>query len=108
MKFYKTLSRKSPSIRHNRIKSVESVAISGSVVTSSSSIKSLVHIDTYRGLSLPDLENIGALEYLGRRDTIVVIEWGKNLAEYCRQHKINYQLIKISNDSEKVRTIAIE
>jgi tRNA threonylcarbamoyladenosine biosynthesis protein TsaE len=38
-------------------------------------IKNLLHIDAYRLKSASDLETIGALEYFGKPDTIVVIEW---------------------------------
>lgn len=45
----------------------------------SSKIKNLVHIDAYRLESEADLETIGALEYFGRKDTIVLIEWANKI-----------------------------
>lgn len=42
-------------------------------------IKNLVHIDAYRLESESDLEAIGALEYFGREDTIVLIEWANKI-----------------------------
>ena len=42
-------------------------------------IKNLVHIDAYRLKSAVDLEAIGALEYFGREDTIVLIEWADKI-----------------------------
>ena len=38
-------------------------------------IKNFVHIDAYRLNSGADLAAIGAVDYLGRPDTVVAIEW---------------------------------
>lgn len=38
-------------------------------------IKHLVHVDAYRLRSAPELAGIGIEEYLGRQDTVTVIEW---------------------------------
>jgi tRNA threonylcarbamoyladenosine biosynthesis protein TsaE len=46
---------------------------------SKSKIKNLVHIDAYRLESSADLEAIGALEYFGREDTVVLIEWANKI-----------------------------
>ncbi len=42
-------------------------------------IKTLVHIDAYRLNSIKDLEAIGALEYFGRDDAVVLVEWSDKL-----------------------------
>jgi len=44
-----------------------------------SKIKNLVHIDAYRLESENDIENIGALEYFNRKDTVVLIEWADKI-----------------------------
>jgi len=68
-------------------------------------VTSLIHIDTYRGLSLSDLENIGALEYFGRPDSICLIEWGAGLEKYLKSQKIKVIKIKIKNLDEETREI---
>lgn len=68
-------------------------------------VKSLIHIDTYRGLSLADLENIGALEYFGRPDAVCLIEWGAGLKKYLQSQRIKAIKIKIKNLDEKTREI---
>ena len=38
-------------------------------------VRCLIHVDGYRLKSWRDLEGLGLLDYLGRPDTIVLIEW---------------------------------
>lgn len=42
-------------------------------------IKKLCHIDAYRLNNEADLEAIGALEYIKRKDTVTVIEWADKI-----------------------------
>ncbi|TAL19206.1 tRNA (adenosine(37)-N6)-threonylcarbamoyltransferase complex ATPase subunit type 1 TsaE [Patescibacteria group bacterium] len=39
----------------------------------------LVHIDAYRLANARALQNIGALDYLGRPDTVAVVEWAEKV-----------------------------
>jgi len=71
-------------------------------------IRNLIHIDTYRGLEIADLHNIGAIEYFHRKDCVSFVEWGAGLEDYLRQNKISYQTIKIENISENERKIIIK
>jgi len=71
--------------------------------TNNIKIKNLVHIDVYRGLALVDLENIGALEHFGERDTICLVEWGGALEEYCLKERINLKKVSIKNISQNTR-----
>lgn len=71
-------------------------------------IKKLVHIDTYRGLSLADLKNIGTLEYFGRKDTVCFVEWGAKLEKYLMQNSIVCIKIKIKILSENERRFEIK
>ena len=48
-------------------------------------IASLVHVDAYRVRDIHDLEAIGLFEWLGRPDTVVVIEWGARVASALRR-----------------------
>mgnify|MGYP000223841076 CR=1 FL=1 len=72
-----------------------------------SSIKNLVHIDAYRLESESDLEAIGALEYFGRKDTVVLIEWADKLALILNKTKKQVILINIDSPSQNQRTIQI-
>lgn len=65
--------------------------------------KRLIHIDTYRGLSVADLENIGALEYFGQKDAVCFVEWGAGLEKYLKKKKVGYKKILIENVSETER-----
>ena len=71
-------------------------------------IKNFVHIDTYRGLDINDLENIGALEYFERKDCISCVEWGENLEEYLKKNKIKFIKIIIKNLDENTRSFEIK
>lgn len=46
-----------------------------------SNIKYLIHVDAYRLNNAEELKNIGLSEYLGRPDTVVVIEWADKVKE---------------------------
>ncbi len=60
-------------------------------------IKTLVHIDTYRGADLTDLQEIGALEYFGRTATVCFVEWGEGLEKYLKKNSIKFKKIIIKN-----------
>ena len=89
-----------------RVKSQKS-KVRTALILPRQSIKNLVHIDTYRGLSLADLENIGALEYFGRNDAICFVEWGEGLEKCLRSSKIKTLLIKIRIIDSGTREIII-
>ncbi|MBI5077135.1 tRNA (adenosine(37)-N6)-threonylcarbamoyltransferase complex ATPase subunit type 1 TsaE [Candidatus Falkowbacteria bacterium] len=71
-------------------------------------IKKLVHIDAYRGLNVADLENIGALEYFGRKDTACFVEWGEKLEKLLKKLKLNYYKIEIKHLSKSKRRFIIQ
>lgn len=77
------------------------------VESSKLKVKELIHIDTYRGLSLPDLENIGALEYFGRKDTVCFVEWGAGLEKHLKNSKMKVRKIEIKNIDICIRQIKI-
>jgi len=68
-------------------------------------IKSLVHIDTYRGMDAIELENIGAMEYFGRKDCVCFVEWGAGLEDYLKKRKIKTVKIEFGSLSENKRQI---
>ncbi|MFA6537461.1 MAG: tRNA (adenosine(37)-N6)-threonylcarbamoyltransferase complex ATPase subunit type 1 TsaE [Patescibacteria group bacterium] len=71
-------------------------------------IKKLIHVDTYRGLEINDLENIGALEFFGRDDCVCFVEWGAGLEKFLKSKKIKTIILQIKNLSENEREINIK
>lgn len=65
-------------------------------------IKNFVHIDAYRLHSYNDLLAIGIEDYIGKDDSVVVIEW----ADRVKTKKIKINEIKFEINKEK-RTIKI-
>jgi len=65
----------------------------------------LIHIDCYRIKSTQEIIDIGAAEYFGRDDTIVVIEWAEKIKKILPKNSLN---VKISHrKNEKERSIII-
>ncbi|TSC74232.1 MAG: ATPase [Parcubacteria group bacterium Gr01-1014_44] len=52
-----------------------------------SKVKSLVHIDTYRLKDEKELLEIGVEDYLGKPNTICVIEWPEKIADLLKNKK---------------------
>lgn len=77
------------------------------VQSSKSKVQKFIHIDTYRGLGIADLENIGALEYFGNKDAVCFVEWGAGLEKYLMKKKINFVKVLIDNISETKREFVI-
>ncbi|MFH0988092.1 MAG: tRNA (adenosine(37)-N6)-threonylcarbamoyltransferase complex ATPase subunit type 1 TsaE, partial [Parcubacteria group bacterium] len=71
-------------------------------------VRQLVHIDTYRGLSEADLENIGAMELFGKKDAVCFVEWGAGLENYLKNKKIKTVIVKIETEDNNRRIFNIE
>ncbi len=69
----------------------------------SNKIKTLVHIDTYRLKDEEELLEIGVEDYLGKTDTVCIIEWPEKIAGLLKGKKI--KTIKISHLKENQRQI---
>lgn len=50
-------------------------------------LRHLVHVDTYRLQGVRELEDIGIGDWLGSKDSIVVVEWGEKLKSALRKKK---------------------
>lgn len=61
-------------------------------VTNKGKIKQLIHADCYRVKDGREILAAGLEEYLGREDTVVVVEWGDKVADLI---KGNIILIKL-------------
>lgn len=55
--------------------------------TTNSELQTLVHIDTYRLKDKKDLLKIGADDYLGKSDTVCIIEWPEKIAGLLKNYK---------------------
>ena len=62
-------------------------------------IKQIAHFDFYRLEQEADLEDLGLEEWLGRDDTVVLIEWPKG------EFPVKHQTIKFEIKNEKTRII---
>ena len=49
------------------------------ILNSEFRIQNFVHCDAYRIKDARALEDIGLMDYLGRPDTVVVVEWGEKI-----------------------------
>ncbi len=69
-------------------------------------IKELVHVDTYRLETYEELLEIGIEEYLGRPDTITIIEWPEKVERLLENRKVT--LVTFTPGPMTERTITIE
>ena len=51
-------------------------------------IKNLVHIDCWRIKSENELETIGLEDYLGKKNTVIVIEWADKVKKFLPKNSI--------------------
>lgn len=65
-------------------------------------IKKLVHIDAYRIKHPKDLEAIGALDYINRKDTVTIIEWIENIKEIISKETIDIELKHLGENKREV------
>ena len=68
-------------------------------------IKHLCHIDAYRLKSAKDLEAIGALDYLGKEDSICFVEWPENIKKSLPRTTL---IFKIKHLKESKREINLK
>lgn len=73
---------------------------------------SLIHIDCYRINSAKEIEDIGAQEYFGKENTVVVVEWAKKIEKLIKkmfpglQPKITRVFITIKNQNTRIFSIS--
>ena len=78
------------------------------VTSLKSKVHSLIHIDTYRLKNKEELIEIGIEDYLGKPDTICVIEWPEKVSGLLRDKNIKSIKLKLLNENENEREIVIE
>ncbi len=64
-------------------------------------IKHLCHIDAYRLKSETDIATTGLGDYLGKKDTLCLVEWPENLKFLSGYHKI---IFKHQDQNERIIT----
>lgn len=64
-------------------------------------IKQLCHVDAYRVASSHDILNTGIEEYLGRSDTVVVIEWSEKISDVLPSNIIYIEFFLITENENK-------
>lgn len=69
-------------------------------------LKYLTHIDCYRIKKAQEIIDIGAQEYFGRKDTVVVIEWAERIQKILPKKRINIT-IKIGKNHRRIVLIKI-
>ncbi len=70
-----------------------------------STLKYLVHCDAYR-VNAQSLQEVGLMDWIGRPDTIVVVEWGEKIKPLLKGRQ--YQVIKFKHGKlEQERIIEI-
>lgn len=65
-------------------------------------VRVLVHVDAYRMESLEDIKSVGIEDYLGRDDTIMVIEWAEKIKEILPKDTIYIKFGHLSQNSRKI------
>src|SRR3989344_1689685 len=58
------------------------------IFNNASSIWQLIHIDTYRLNDEHELLEIGVEDYLGKPNTVTLIEWPEKIAEILKEKKV--------------------
>jgi tRNA threonylcarbamoyladenosine biosynthesis protein TsaE len=68
-------------------------------------IKHLCHIDAYRLKFARDLAAIGALDYIGKKDCVCLIEWAEKIKKILPK---KLKQIKIKHQKENKREISVK
>ncbi len=70
-----------------------------------SNVKCLVHVDAYRLSSGKDLIDIGLKDWLGKSDTITVIEWADRAMDILPENSIIIKLKTGEKKNERIITV---
>jgi tRNA threonylcarbamoyladenosine biosynthesis protein TsaE len=70
-------------------------------------VKFLVHVDAYR-VENDDLMQAGLADYMGRPDTVVMIEWGEKLKKLLSETKLRCKIVHICHKSNAIREINLK
>ncbi len=70
-----------------------------------STIKNLVHIDTYRLKNEQELLDIGVEDYLGQQGIVTIIEWPEKISELLKNKKVTTITLEHVTDDQRKITI---
>lgn len=65
-----------------------------------SRLKDLAHIDCYRVDGAEAIRGIGATEYFGQKDTVVVIEWAEKIKKILPKRRMEIR-IKVKGENQR-------
>ncbi|HTX86787.1 MAG TPA: tRNA (adenosine(37)-N6)-threonylcarbamoyltransferase complex ATPase subunit type 1 TsaE [Candidatus Nanoarchaeia archaeon] len=65
-------------------------------------IRHLCHIDAYRLKSAKDLEAIGAADYLGRKDSVCLVEWPEKIKKLLPEKVNSLKLKHLAEDQREI------
>lgn len=68
-------------------------------------LRYFVHVDAYRARSAEELREIGLMDFVGRPDTVVLVEWGEKIKPLLRGQK--YQVIKFVHGKQQEERMII-
>jgi len=68
-------------------------------------IKNLVHVDYYRLKSLDDTLSLGITDYLGKKDTICIIEWANKIKFFLPEKTLKIKFKYIDENKRKIQLI---
>lgn len=74
-------------------------------VSGHTTIKNLVHIDTYRLKDEHELIAIGAEEYFGAHDTVCIIEWPEKIESLLLGKKVTKIFLEHTDDGKRKITM---
>ena len=62
-------------------------------------LKFLIHCDAYRVKDAREFEEIGLMDYVGRPDTVVIVEWGEKIKPLFK--KGSYSVLKFEHGKKE-------
>ncbi len=66
-----------------------------------SNVKYICHVDAYRIIDTSEIEDIGALEYFGKSDTVSIIEWPEKIKKMLPKNTIWVELNYGKKENER-------
>ena len=66
-------------------------------------IQHIVHVDAYRLSGPADLMQIGLADYLGRPDSVVLIEWGDKVKSALPEYTIHLRLKSLAENKREIK-----
>lgn len=67
-----------------------------------STFNHMIHIDCYRLKSAEDALSLGITDYLGKKDSVVVIEWADKIKKILPKNCIEIKFKNLSNDVREI------